>query len=366
MREITVPLPGRSYPIHIGPGLLSELGAQCRQVGLRGSLAVVCDSAIADAYLPTALASLESASYRATPVIVPFGEGSKCLAQLGELYDAFAKAALDRGSAIVALGGGVIGDLAGFAAATYLRGLPFVQCPTTLLAQVDASVGGKTAIDLPAGKNLAGAFHQPSLVLIDLDTLNTLPERELRAGMAEVIKYGVIDDPELLTYVELNREAILAHQPEELAHVIARCCEIKAEVVGEDERESGRRAILNYGHTVGHAVEAAAGYGHYLHGEAVAIGMAAAGRLSRLWGGWSEMEEARVNQTLTAYGLPIRLAEPLPEEALLAAMRLDKKTRDGEFRFVLAKRLGEVVSAPIGEAEAREALKVIAPAESVP
>lgn len=262
---------------------------------------------------------------------------------------------------MVALGGGVVGDLAGFAAATYLRGLPFVQCPTTLLAQVDASVGGKTAIDLPAGKNLAGAFHQPSLVLIDLDTLETLPERELRAGMAEVIKYGVIDDPELLSYVESNREALLAHQSEEMTHVIARCCEIKAEVVGEDERESGRRAILNYGHTVGHAVEAVAGYGRYLHGEAVAIGMAAAGRLSRLWGGWSETEETRVNQALRAYGLPIRIEAPLPEEALISAMRLDKKTRGGEFCFVLARRLGEVATAPISEAEAREALAVIEP-----
>jgi 3-dehydroquinate synthase len=362
MREITVPLPGRSYPIRIGAGILTDLGAQCRRVGLDGSLAVVCDSAVAGAYLPKTLASLKAAGYRAVSIIVPSGEGSKCLAQLGELYDAFAQAGLDRGSAVVALGGGVVGDLAGFAAATLLRGLPVALVPTTLLAQVDAAIGGKTAIDLPAGKNLAGTFHQPSLVLIDLNTLDTLPERELRAGMAEVIKYGVIDDPELLSYVESNREAILAHQPEEMTHVIARCCEIKAAVVGEDERESGKRAILNFGHTIGHAIEAVAGYGHYLHGEAVAIGMAAAGRLSRLHGGWSDTEEARVNHALTVYGLPTRLEAPLPEEALLAAMRLDKKTRDGEFRFVLAKRLGEVSTIPVSEAEAREALKVIAPA----
>ncbi len=364
MREITVPLSSRSYPIRIGGGLLSDLGTQCREVGLRGSIAVVCDSAIADAYLPRALQSLEAAGFRSTPVIVPSGEASKCLSRLGELYESFARAGLDRRSAVVALGGGVVGDLGGFAAATYLRGLAFVQCPTTLLAQVDASVGGKTAIDLPAGKNLAGAFHQPSLVLVDLDTLGTLPERELRAGMAEVIKYGVIADPELLSYVESNRQAILSHQTDEMTHVVARCCEIKADVVGEDEREAGRREILNYGHTIGHAVEAVAGFGRYLHGEAVAIGMAAAGRLSRLWGGWSEAEEARVNEALSAYGLPTRLDESLPEEALLAAMRLDKKTRDGEFRFVLAKRLGEVVTGPIGEAEAREALKTIVPVGS--
>lgn len=361
MREITVPVPGVEYPIRIAPGLLDSLGEQLRERGLRGSLALVQDSGVADTYGVRARQALEQADYQVTPLVVPAGEASKSLACLGTLWDAFAGAALDRGSAVVALGGGMVGDLAGFAAATYLRGIAFVQIPTTLLAQVDASVGGKTAIDLEAGKNLVGAFHQPRLVLIDLDTLNTLPDREFRAGLAEVIKYGVIWDAEFFRYLEANRTAILHHQPDVLAELIARCCEIKAEVVGQDERESGLRAILNYGHTIGHAVESVAGYGAYLHGEAIAIGMVAAGWLSERMSGFSSAQADAVRHLITEYGLPTRAEAALPEEALMAAMIRDKKSRGGELRFVLARSIGEVEMCPVPAELAQDALREVVP-----
>jgi 3-dehydroquinate synthase len=236
-----------------------------------------------------------------------------------------------------------------------------VQVPTTLLAQVDSSVGGKTGIDLPAGKNLVGAFHQPRLVMADLDTLATLPARDFVAGLAEVIKYGIISDAELFAYLELNREAALRHQPDVLAHLVARSCEIKADVVGKDEREAGLRAILNYGHTIGHAVEAAAGYGRYLHGEAIAIGTAAANWLSTRVGWLPAGVADRITGLLAAYGLPVRLEEPLANEEVLAAMRLDKKTLDGVFQFVLARGIGEVGMQPLSVALVVEALGQIVP-----
>lgn len=361
MREVTVPLSDRSYPILIGNDILDALGARTREAGVRGSLALVQDSQVVKHYGGRVKASLERAGFRVFSIVVPSGEASKSLEQLGALYHAFSKARLDRRSAIVALGGGVVGDLAGFAAASYLRGMDFVQVPTTLLAQVDSSVGGKTGIDLPGGKNLVGAFHQPKLVVADLDTLATLPERDYVAGLAEVIKYGIIADPELFVYLEANREAALAHQPEVLAHLVARSCEIKADVVGKDERESGLRAILNYGHTIGHAVEAAAGYGRYLHGEAVAIGTAAANWLSNRVGLLPTVDANRITSLLAAYGLPVRLEEPLDHEEIVTAMRLDKKTLDGVFQFVLARGIGKVEVQPLPEELVREALVQIDP-----
>jgi 3-dehydroquinate synthase len=361
MREITVPVPGLEYPIRIGGGLIASLGPQLRSVGLEGAVALVQDAAVAPLYGEAARASLGAAGYSVTPVTVPSGEASKCLACLGELYDRFAAAALDRNAVVVALGGGVVGDLAGFAAASYLRGIALVQVPTTLLSQVDSSVGGKTGIDLAAGKNLVGAFHQPRLVVVDPETLRTLPDREHRAGLAEVLKYGVIWDESFFAELEANRAALLAHQPEVLERVIARCCEIKAAVVGEDERESGLRAILNYGHTVGHAIEAVAGYGTYLHGEAIAIGMVAAGALARRLGLWGAEPAARVAAALGAYGLPTRLRAPLSADALLAAMQRDKKTRAGELRFVLPDRIGLVRVHPVAESDARAALAAVRP-----
>jgi 3-dehydroquinate synthase len=361
MREITVPIPGHPYPILIGSGLLGSVGVRVRETGVSGPLALVQDAGVAQTYGARVRRSLEEAGYQVAPVTIPSGEGSKSLEQLGRLYAALAAAGLDRGSAVVALGGGVVGDLAGFAAATYLRGIAFIQVPTTLLAQVDASVGGKTGIDLPAGKNLAGAFHQPRLVLIDVQTLDTLPDGEFRAGLAEIIKYGVIADRDLFRYLEVNSAAVLAHQPEALTHLIARSCEIKADVVGQDEREAGLREILNYGHTVGHAVEAAAGYGVYRHGEAVAIGMAAAGRLAERLGWLSRGDAGRIEALIAVYGQPLRLREPLPAERLLSSMKRDKKTRGGELRFVLAREIGRVEVAPVREEQARGVLETIQP-----
>jgi len=361
MREVTVPLGERTYKILIGSGILGEIGARVRQVGIAGALALVQDANVAGPYGGIVRRSLEASGYRVSVFTVPPGEGSKCLDQLGALYDAFAGARIDRRSAVVALGGGVVGDLAGFAAASYLRGIDFIQVPTTLLAQVDSSVGGKTGIDLSAGKNLVGAFHQPRLVLADLDTLATLPERELVAGMAEVIKYGIIMDPEFFEFLEVNHVAVYSHQPDAMAHVIARSCELKAEVVSKDERESGLRAILNYGHTIGHAVEAAAGYGRYLHGEAIAIGTVAAGKLSQMLAGLSDADAERIEALLLRYRCPVRLREPLAEQALFQAMLLDKKTRGDELRFVLARRIGDVFTASVAPAAVQSALAAIAP-----
>ncbi|HTE17991.1 MAG TPA: 3-dehydroquinate synthase [Armatimonadota bacterium] len=359
MREITVPVTGQHYPIVIGEGALDELGDRARAAGIDGTVALIQDAEAGRRYGARARQSLEAAGFAVTSIDVPSGEQSKSLGELGRLYEALSAAGLDRRSAIVALGGGVVGDLAGFAAATYLRGIAFVQAPTTLLAQVDASVGGKTAIDLAAGKNLAGAFHQPRLVLIDPATLATLPEAEYRAGLAEVLKYGVIADAGFFEYQEAHTEAILGRQPEPLAHLIGRSCEIKAEVVGEDERESGRRAILNFGHTVGHAVEALGGY---IHGEAVAIGMVAATALSQRLVGLPRRDAERIHTLIAAYGLPTRLRVPLPADALLNTMRVDKKTLGGELRFVLARRIGTVEVAPVDEPTARAALQSIEPA----
>jgi 3-dehydroquinate synthase len=251
---------------------------------------------------------------------------------------------LERKSFIVALGGGVVGDLAGFVAATYLRGVTFVQVPTTLLAQVDSSVGGKVGVNLKAGKNLVGAFHQPRLVLCDLDTLRTLPGREYRAGLAEVIKYGIIYDAALFGRLERDLPRLLRRDPRTLAGVVARCCEIKAEVVGQDETESGLRSILNFGHTIGHAIEAISGYGKYLHGEAISIGQVAAAKLSSVTAGLSSRDVARITDLFERSGLPTRARfNARQRQKLFAAMRLDKKVSGGEIKFVLAKRIGKVV-----------------------
>ncbi|MGZ4973351.1 MAG: 3-dehydroquinate synthase, partial [Limisphaerales bacterium] len=250
---------------------------------------------------------------------------------------------LERKSFIVALGGGVVGDLSGFVAATYLRGIPFVQVPTTLLAQVDSSVGGKTGVNLKAGKNLVGAFYQPRVVLCDLETLRTLPVREYRAGLAEVIKYGIIYDAALFARIERDLPKLLKKDSRTLAKVVARCCEIKADVVGQDETESGLRAILNFGHTIGHAIEAISGYGKYLHGEAISIGQVAAAKISAGQFGLSESEVARITQLFKRAGLPTQIKLSAPQRAkLFAAMKVDKKVSAGEIKFVLARKIGAV------------------------
>ena len=359
MRTIAIPLPdARRSVIHIAPGLIDRLGEFIRGSGTSGTIALVYDCKL-EALARRATVSIEATGTSPSVIPLPSGEANKTVATLAALWEVLAEAELDRECTIVALGGGVTGDVAGFAAATYLRGVRLIQVPTTLLAQVDASVGGKTAIDLIAGKNLVGAFHQPEGVLIDVNSLATLPPDQLRSGMAEVVKYGVIADPELLGWLELHLDQVLRRDPSSLEHVIARSCEIKADVVGSDERESGRRAILNYGHTIGHAIETVAGYGHYTHGAAVSIGMTAAGELSGELLGFPKSSHERMVELLLRIGLPIRLEAPLPVEPLLSAMRKDKKARAGRVRFVLARTLGEMEVRPIEEPMIQEALRAI-------
>jgi 3-dehydroquinate synthase len=340
---VNVPLGQRRYPIRIGNGLLPTLGAACARLGLRGSCAIVSDSNVAPLYGRAAWESLAQAGIEPVLITVPAGETAKTLDTLRTCYDQLAARRLERKSFIVALGGGVVGDLAGFVAATYLRGIAFVQVPTTLLSQVDSSVGGKVGVNLRAGKNLVGAFYQPRLVLCDLGTLQTLPEREYVSGLAEVIKYGIIYDAALFERLERDLPKLLRREPKALATVIARCCEIKAEVVQQDETEGGLRAILNFGHTVGHALEAISHYGKFLHGEAIAIGQVAAARISAQALGLPEAHVQRIAHLLERAGLPteVKLQNAhLPK--LLAAMKLDKKVQRGEIKLVLARKIGEV------------------------
>jgi 3-dehydroquinate synthase len=344
MRVVKVPLGERTYSILIGRELLSRLGRECRKLQLGARCVVISDRKVAPLYSKTVVRSLEEAAFSPALVTVPSGERAKSVPVVQACYEQLAAHRLERKSFIVALGGGVVGDVAGFVAATYLRGIPFVQIPTTLLAQVDSSVGGKTGVNLEAGKNLIGAFHQPRLVICDLKTLETLPEREYRAGLAEVIKYGIIFDAVLFQRLQRNIPKLLKRDPDFLTAVIARCCEIKAEVVGADETESGLRAILNFGHTIGHAIEATAGYGKYLHGEAISIGQVAAARLSRGVLGLRGKDVERITRLLSRAGLPTRIKlNPEQRVRLLRAMELDKKVSGGEIKFVLAEKIGKVV-----------------------
>jgi 3-dehydroquinate synthase len=343
VRTVNVRLGHRSYIIQVGSGLLAGLGRACRDLQLGQRCAVISDRHVAPIYARTVLRSLTAAGFRPSLITVPAGETAKSLNTVELCYDQLARQRLERRSFIVALGGGVVGDLAGFVAATYLRGIPFVQVPTTLLAQVDSSVGGKVGVNLKAGKNLVGAFHQPRLVLCDLDTLETLPRREFRAGLAEVIKYGIISDAALFRTLERRLDGLLKRQPDILAEVVARCCAIKARVVGQDETEGGVRAILNFGHTIGHALEAISRYGKYLHGEAIAIGQVAAAHLSARALGLPHRDVDRIRSLFRRAGLPVRVSlAPAQWRALRQAMLLDKKVRAGEIQFVLARKIGRV------------------------
>jgi 3-dehydroquinate synthase len=344
MRSVKVSLGTRSYDIKIAGGLLAGLGADCAALRLGQKCAVISDSNVAPRYAKAALASLKRAGFDAVLLTVPAGETAKRLKHVESCFNQLAAHRLERKSFIVALGGGVVGDLAGFVAASYLRGIPFVQVPTTLLAQVDSSVGGKTGVNLAAGKNLVGAFYQPRLVLCDLASFRTLPEREFRAGLAEVIKYGIIYDAELFARLERDMGKILRRDAASLAHIVARSCEIKAEVVSQDETESGLRAILNYGHTIGHAIEAITAYGRYLHGEAISIGQVAAAHLSAELVGFPAKDVDRIRALFVAAGLPVSIKLTSAQRTkLLAAMTLDKKVSGGEIKFVLAERIGKVV-----------------------
>jgi 3-dehydroquinate synthase len=344
VRIVPVQLGHRSYAIKIGGGLLARLGGECARLKLGARCAIITDTNVGRRYAKEAFNALATKGFSPSLIVVPAGETAKSLKTVHTCYDLLAAHRLERKSFIVALGGGVVGDLAGFVAATYLRGMAFVQVPTTLLAQVDSSVGGKVGVNLKAGKNLVGAFYQPRLVLCDLDTLDTLPEREYHAGLAEVIKYGIIYDAKLFARLERDLPKLLRREPKTLAAVVARCCEIKAEVVGQDETEGGLRAILNFGHTIGHAIENISGYGKYLHGEAIAIGQVAAAKLSASELGFPERDAERIASWFKWIGLPTRIKlNAVRRKKLFAAMRLDKKVSGGEIKFVLARKIGRVV-----------------------
>ena len=338
---LNVNLGERSYVIHFGADLAAQVCAEVAQLAAKGRrVAVLTDTNVTRAQ-PGALAAMFPG---ATVLAVEPGEGAKSLAGFGRALDFLAEQKLDRGGALFALGGGVIGDLGGFAAAAWLRGIDFYQVPTTLLAMVDSSVGGKTGINIAAGKNLVGAFHQPRAVFVSTGLLATLPPREFAAGMAEVIKYGLLGDAELFARLEKSSLTVTSA---DLAAVIRRCCALKARIVEADERETakeGGRALLNLGHTFGHAVENAAGYGEYLHGEAVAIGLCAAARLSQKLGYIAAADVARVDRVVAAHALPTRLRAPLAYADLHTAMTRDKKVRAGGLRFVVLKKLGEAAT----------------------
>lgn len=339
MEIVRVGLDERSYDIHIGSGTLPRIGELCRAVSLKGQAAVITNPTVGALYLQPVQSSLQDAGYQVTVITIPDGEEYKCAKTLEGIYDSLLAAGLHRGAFIVALGGGVVGDIAGYAAATFLRGIPFVQVPTTLLAQVDSSVGGKTGINHPRGKNLIGAFHQPRLVLIDLATLDTLPRREYLCGLAEALKYGIILDRELFDYIASSCEAIKALDKKALLRVVSCCCRIKASVVERDEREGGLRAVLNYGHTIGHAVETLTEYRKYKHGEAVAIGMARIARLSQYLGLASGEETDLIVALMEKLGFVLDLPIFSLDE-YVDAIGHDKKKGDDGVNFIFNRGIG--------------------------
>ena len=346
--ELRVNLGERSYPIVIGDGLLDDASIWAASAG--PSVAVVTSDRIAPLFLDRLTSALTTAGKRVLTIVLPDGEAGKNGQTLNLIYDALLTAHCDRKTTLVALGGGVIGDMTGFAAATYQRGVPFVQVPTTLLAQVDSSVGGKTAINHPLGKNMIGAFHQPAQVVIDTATLATLPEREFRSGLAEVVKYGLIYDSVFLTWLEDNLDRLVAREAAALNHAIRRSCEIKAEIVAQDERENGIRAWLNLGHTFGHAIEAGIGYGTWLHGEAVAAGMVVAAALSAQLGHISQADAGYVKALIKGAGLPVSLPK-IGAARYLDLMRVDKKADAGMIRYVLLKSLGAAFVAAVPDTQ---------------
>lgn len=349
MRELQVELGARRYPIRIGAGLLDG-GVDWNTLLPGRHVLIVSDRNVAPLYLARVERAL--AGKNIGTLVIPAGEQEKNLQRFGEAIDALASLGASRDATVVALGGGVVGDLAGFAAASWMRGVRFVQLPTTLLAMVDSSVGGKTAVDIPAGKNLVGAFHQPSAVIADTDTLATLPLRELRAGLAEVVKYGAIGDAAFFDWIEARAEALLARDTDAIGEAIERCCRHKAGVVARDETEQGERALLNFGHTFGHAIEAGQGFGGLLHGEAVAVGMVLAARLSARLGRAPSQDTDRLQALLERFGLPVAIPGGLDASGLLDRMKLDKKAVSGRLRLVLWRGLGEAeIAADVPEAE---------------
>ena len=343
---VTVALAGRPYEVRIGRGLIDDAGSAVAPLLKRPLTAVVMDRTVADLHGERLLGALRSEGVVAHPVVVPPGEETKSFAGLAALCDDLLALELERSDQIIAFGGGVVGDLAGFAAAIFKRGIDFVQIPTTLLAQVDSSVGGKTAIDTPRGKNLIGAFHQPRLVLADLGVLETLPDREMACGYAEVLKYGLLGDADFFDGLEAATPRVLGRDDAALAWAVRRCVEMKADVVAEDEREGGARALLNLGHTFGHAVETATGFGEAIkHGEAVGLGCALAFRFSARLGLCAGQDATRAERAIAAAGLPVRLQDvpghPFGADALIASMAQDKKAQGGALTFILVRAIGQ-------------------------
>ena len=362
-QQVRVGLGDRSYDVLVGGGLISSAGALIKPFLPRGRTAVVCDETVERLHGAELGRALKAAGIAVDWIIMPPGEGTKSWDGLAEVSDRLLALGLDRGDVVTAFGGGVIGDLTGFAAAIYKRGVDFIQIPTTLLAQVDSSVGGKTAIDTPRGKNLIGAFHQPRLVLADLDVLGTLSDREMRAGYAEVIKYGLLGDFAFFEWLEREGPHVLQRRPDAIAHAVARSVQMKAEIVGADEKEAAARALLNLGHTFGHALEAETGYGHdLLHGEGVAIGCAQAFRFSARLGHCTAQDAARAVAAIGASGLPTRMDQvkgaPFAADRLIEHMAQDKKAEGGRLTFVLAKGIGQAFVAKGVDAEAVRAFLV--------
>ena len=342
MATVDLILPHHRYPIQIGPGLLKNVGTMVRDAAPHDRATLIIDDKITDTHGSAAIESLKAAGFDPLTATMTAGEDHKNLATVEKLYHPMLDARLERKSPVVALGGGIVGDTGGFVAASYLRGVPFIQCPTTLLAMVDASVGGKVGVNMPQGKNLIGAFHQPALVVIDTDTLKTLPKRDFICGLAECIKHGVIRDPELFNWIDQHAEAILKLNSDTLVELVERNVKIKAAVVMEDEKEAGVRAHLNFGHTFAHAIEAGTEYGRYLHGEAVSLGMVAAARLAADTGRCDATVAEKLSALLNKVGLPTEASDLPPTAKLMDIMQSDKKVADGKVRLVLPDKLGAV------------------------
>lgn len=349
IETLGVALGDRSYPIHIGSGVLQRAELILPHIEQK-KVVVVTNTTVAPLYLEMLRSTLENGGISVLPVVLPDGEQFKTWETLNQIFDALLGARCERGTTLIALGGGVIGDMGGFAAACYQRGMPFIQVPTTLLSQVDSSVGGKTAINHPLGKNMIGAFYQPKLVLADISTLDTLPERELKAGLAEVIKYGLIRDLEFYVWLETNLEKLMARDATALTYAIHRSCANKAQVVAADEKESGERALLNLGHTFGHAIETGMGYGEWLHGEAVAAGTLIAAELSNRLGWLDKNAVKRIEQIFVRADLPIS-GPGLGVTRYLELMSHDKKVQDGRLRLVLLEEIGKAVVSDLASDE---------------
>ncbi len=358
MEKIRVELGERSYDICMGSDILDGLGDNLKIFGLSPKICLISNPTVFPLYGERVSDSVKKAGFDLLTVIIPDGEGYKDLLWVQHIYNELLKYKLDRSSALIALGGGVIGDITGFAASTYMRGISYIQVPTTMLAHVDSSVGGKTGVNHKLGKNMIGTFWQPRLVWIDIETLKTLPGKELLAGLAEVIKYGVIWDKELFDFLDDKRDKILNLDRKAVMHIIKRSCEIKAEVVSKDEKEAGLRSILNYGHTIGHAIETVTGYKKYLHGEAVAIGMFLEAMLAHKLNFINKDKALRIKRLIDSYGLPSEMPADIDADSLLSSMQLDKKAVAGELKFIMPEKIGSVrIHKGITEKVIRDILK---------